>query len=298
MELRPRILILGGTGMLGHELWRRLSKKFPDTWATVRTPDGASSPLDTLVPALNHQIVRDVDVADFARLHAVLDQVKPTVIINAVAVTKRNEGEKGDPSNIAHVLRINAELPHQLAIWAKPRNARVIHFSTDCVFNGERGGYRESDTPDATDLYGRSKLLGEIDEVEGNCLTLRTSLIGRELARKTELLEWFLSQKGKNVRGFRHAVFSGVATWVMADLISDLLEKHSNVKGVFQVAAEPIDKFTLLQLFNDAFQTGTTIAPEDQFVCKRNLDGSRFRNLTGWVAPSWADMVKGIADGK
>ncbi|RYZ87487.1 MAG: SDR family oxidoreductase [Proteobacteria bacterium] len=298
MELRPRILILGGTGMLGHELWRTLTKKFQDTWVTVRSASGVNSPLDGLVPASDNRIVRSVDVADFERLHSLFNELNPTVIINAVAVTKRNEGEKGDPASIAHVLRINAELPHQLASWAKPRGVRVIHFSTDCVFNGDRGGYSETDVPDAMDLYGRSKLLGEIDQVEGNCITLRTSLIGRELARKTELLEWFLGQKGKSVRGYRNAVFSGVATWVMADLVISLIEKNSDIRGVFQIAAEPIDKFTLLQIFNDVFKTGTTIAPEENFVCKRNLDGSKFRQVTGWIAPSWKEMVHGIANGK
>ena len=288
-----RVLILGGTGMLGHNLLKRLQIRFPDVWATVRCHSTSVQGLG--IP--REGLIQDVDVTDFTRLNQVLDANSPDVIVNAIAVTKRREGEKGDPAAIAEVIRVNSELPHRLAAWASPRKARVIHFSTDCVFDGKRGGYTESDLPNADDLYGRSKALGEIGEAEGRCLTLRSSLIGRELRGHTELLEWFLSQSGKRVKGFRQAVFSGLASWVMSDLVGELIESHPDLVGMYQVASEPINKYELLCLTREAFGLPMEIVPDDGFVCRRNLDGSRFRRLTGWSAPSWPEMLKGIADG-
>ncbi len=285
-----RILIFGGTGMLGHRLWRSLSQRYEDCWVTVRGPRArlAQHPLFD-----DSRVIDEVSVEKGWR--EALDRVQPTILINCVAVTTRHVGHSSQA--MANVIQANAEFPHRLAAWANPQGARVFHFSTDCVFDGRKGGYTESDPSNAADLYGRTKALGELSASEGRCLTLRCSLIGRELFQHTELLEWFLQQKGM-IRGYRNALYTGVAVWVMVDLIERLIEKHPDLSGLYHVASQTLSKYDLLRLAKEVFGSKVEIEADDQFTCKRNLDGSRFREATGWEAPSWPEMMKGIADGR
>lgn len=167
---------------------------------------------------------------------------------------------------------------------------RLIHFSTDCVFSGHRGPYRESDAPDPKDLYGRSKLLGEVDRP--GCLTIRTSIVGRELRRGTGLFDWFISQKGGQVHGYRHALYSGLTTGAMADVVQLVLESYRDLSGIWQVSGEAIDKFSLLELVNAVYQLGIRIEPDDTFQCDRRLDSSRFREMIGWAPPTWQSMIE------
>ncbi len=171
--------------------------------------------------------------------------------------------------------------------------ARLIHISTDCVFSGKRGKYREEDLPDAADLYGRSKLLGEI--TGGRALTLRTSMIGHELAGRHSLLEWFLAQQGKAVAGYRHAIFSGLTTRRLAELIATLIADFPDLCGLYHVAGEAISKFELLSLVRGCFGLDIEIVPEDDFVIDRSLDSTRFVQATGIARPQWAEMIAQLA---
>ena len=167
-------------------------------------------------------------------------------------------------------------------------NTRLIHISTDCVFSGRKGNYSEDDLPDPPDLYGRSKLLGE---VEGkNCLTIRTSMIGRELKGTHGLLEWLLSQRDAQVRGFKRAIFSGFTTQALADTIEEIVSEHRGLNGVWHVAAEPITKFDLLTLVKQTYGLAVEIEPDEAFVCDRSLNGSRFNSATGFRSPSWPEL--------
>ena len=289
-----RVLVLGASGMLGHKLWEKLPKRFPDTWGTLRGSEDSYQKIPLLV---SPSLIYGLDVLNIHDLKAALEKVRPDVIVNCIAVTKRNEGSKFNPHDTIKVIQINSELPYQIAEWANANNCRVIHFSTDCVFDGEAGGYLESDPPNAIDLYGRTKVLGELNENHGRCLTLRSSFIGREISHHTELLEWFLAQNGKTVTGYRKAVFSGLASWVLADLVGDIIERFPEMAGRFQVASEPINKYELLNIVKDVFSLSIEILPDDNLVMKRNLNGSNFQALTGFIAPSWREMVKGIANG-
>src|SRR5262249_41426173 len=140
-------------------------------------------------------------------------------------------------------IQINSLFPHQLRDLCEDLGARLIHFSTDCVFSGHTGNYRESDVPDATDVYGRSKLLGEVTEAPG--LTLRTSIIGLELSHHASLIEWFLAQRGA-IKGFRRAIYTGITTTEMGRLIDRVLQRHSDLHGVWHVASASITKYDLL----------------------------------------------------
>jgi dTDP-4-dehydrorhamnose reductase len=288
-----RILILGASGLFGHKLWQRLGKKFPDTWATVR---GSRADYDDFKIFQSDRIIYGSDLLIPNRLEEILNQTSPDVIINSVGITKRHLGDSTDSKRICDAIRLNSELPHAIAAWAKPREARVIHFSTDCVFDGKKGHYKETDLPTPTDLYGQTKFLGEPHEGEGRCFTLRSSFIGRELFNHTELLEWFLQQKGKKIRGFRQAIYSGIASWVLADIVGEIIEKHPHLNGLYQVASQQISKYDLLCQIRQIFNIQVEIEPDDNFVCKRNLDGSRFLAETGIEIPSWQKMLEGIVN--
>lgn len=282
---RPRVLILGGAGMLGHRLWQAAQARF-ETWVTLRA---ASPAVQQLVQGAPERVITGVDAAQPHTVDEAIARVRPHAIVNAIGLIKqRSEAE--DP--IA-AIQVNALLPHLLARGAASVGARLIHVSTDCVFSGRTGNYRESDPPDATDLYGRSKLLGEV--AGPGALTLRTSLIGRELSRETGLLEWFLSRRNQEADGFTQAIFSGLTTPVLAALIVDLIDRHPQLTGLYHVAAAPIDKHRLLTLLNAAFRANVRLTPSDRLRIDRSLDGSRFQAATGFTAPGWEAMIDQLA---
>lgn len=278
--MSKRLLILGGQGMLGHKLWELARASGVDTWATVRRKQGVLMAPDRAVAL--------ADVADFDQLQPIVDRVKPDVIVNCVGVVKQLPSAK-DP---IPSLTLNSLLPHRLSTLSQASGARLIHISTDCVFSGRRGHYLESDVADAEDLYGRSKLLGETG---APALTLRTSIIGRELSGAHGLVEWFLSQR-QAVTGYRRAIFSGLTTQELSRVILSTLEDRApRLEGLYHVAAEPIDKFALLRGVAAAFGRTNAITPADEPAIDRSLDATRFRDATGWRAPDWNSMIDEMA---
>jgi dTDP-4-dehydrorhamnose reductase len=278
-----RALVLGGTGMLGHVLWRTCRERF-DTYATVRSdePSGEAAELDP------DRTVTGVRVEEPRSVAKALDETSADAVVNCIGVVKQ---AVEDPSE---AIRVNALFPHELASACRERGARLIHVSTDCVFSGRHGGYTEGDRPDPEDLYGRSKLLGEV--AAPGALTIRTSMIGREIATSHGLLEWFLGQSGGTVRGFTRAVFSGPTTPVLSRAIADILERHQSLEGLYHLGAEPIDKHRLLLILRDAFALDVEIEPDESVVIDRSLDSTNFRTATGWAAPTWGEMVAELAE--
>src|SRR5258706_9956162 len=281
-----RILILGGTGMLGHKLWQRLGARFVDCRVTVR---GTRSDYRRFALFDDSRVIENVDVTDAGRLTATLHSTEPDVIINCIALTKRREA----PARPAASILLNAWLPHHLAEWTATHGARLITLSTDCVFDGAQGGYTEDDAPNAHDVYGRTKALGEV--AYDNALTLRTSFIGRELEHATELLEWFLAQSGKTVRGFRRALYTGISSLYCADVIGDIIEHFPRLSGLYQITSEVITKYDLLCLARAAFDLDVKIEPDDSVMVLRNLDGTKFHHDTGLATPAWSKMSNDLA---
>jgi dTDP-4-dehydrorhamnose reductase len=191
-------------------------------------------------------------------------------------------------------MTINALFPHRLADLCGSIGTRLIHVSTDCVFSGATGGYRESDVPDAGDLYGRSKQLGEV--IRPGCLTLRTSIIGREITKSVGLLEWFMQRRQGAAQGYRRAVFSGLTTLALARVLLDVVSDHGELAGLYHVASEPICKLDLLQALNEALGLAVDIHPVDEPVIDRSLDASRFAAATGIAVPSWHRMIADLAE--
>jgi dTDP-4-dehydrorhamnose reductase len=233
--------------------------------------------------------VEGVDVANIERVIEAFALSNPDVVINCVGIIKQLPAAH----DLTISLTVNSIFPHRLARLCKAARAALIHISTDCVFSGRRGNYKESDTPDAEDLYGRTKLLGELDESEG--LTLRTSLIGREIMSKNGLVEWFLSQDGR-VRGYTKAIFSGLTTETLAKILADIIIDHRDLTGLYNLASSPINKYELLCLLRDMFHHQVSIEPFEDVEIDRSLDGSLLRHRTGIKPPTWKDMVQEMAN--
>jgi len=281
-----RVLVLGATGMLGHKLMQRSGDSL-DVTGTVR---GEAATYRNHPVLQGRRLLGGVSAENFDSVVLALAVARPEAVINCIGIIKQLPAAK-DP---LPSLTINALFPHRLAHLCQAAGVRLVHISTDCVFSGRRGNYSEDDISDAEDLYGRTKYLGEVSRP--GCLTLRTSIIGRELHSRVGLLEWFISQRGGRVRGYTKAIYSGFTTQVIAELIASILEQPADLQGLWHVSSAPISKYDLLMLVNQAMELGITIEPDETFVCDRSLDSSRFRQKTGYQPPSWSEMVKSVAE--
>jgi len=301
-----RVLILGAGGMLGHKVWEVFRDRF-DCRAAMRT----RLPLPLFD---DERVIDGFDATNFGGIAPLIANVKPRVVINCIGVVKQLAAAHDPIASIT----LNSLFPHVVARACAEAGARMIHVSTDCVFAGTRGHYTEDDVPDAADLYGRSKLLGE---VTGGALTIRTSIIGRELRTSNGLVEWFLSNRGGSVRGFTNAIFSGVTTAMLARILAAVIEQNPNIQGLYHVAGAPISKYDLLMMLNAAMNAGVAITPDDGFpgsagvppavrhdaakyggqdarapsVIDRSLDATRFQAATGLQPPEWPEMIAALA---
>jgi dTDP-4-dehydrorhamnose reductase len=280
-----RCLILGGDGMLGHQLLDSWQARH-DVRVTLRRNLAEYRELEMFHAGNSFD---GIDVLDLEALRRVLDRFQPEAVINAIGLIKQQKAAKEAlPS-----LEINAVFPHRLRLLCQEIGARLIHISTDCVFNGRRGMYSESDQSDAEDIYGMTKYLGEVGEAPA--ITLRSSIIGLELTRKKSLVEWFLAQSGQ-IRGFTRAIYTGLTTIEMARVIERVFLEHPRLTGLWQVASTPINKYELLtKLAASLGRTDITIVPDDSFHCDRSLQGKRFTLQTGYEAPSWGQMLSELA---
>lgn len=286
MAERGSVLVFGGTGMLGHELVATLSTT-RDVHFTAR---GSALAVAVGLPGTSHDF--EARVGDPSVL---IDRLKPDAVVNAIGIVKQLPEASVPTISIA----VNSLFPHRLNEACSAAGVRLIHISTDCVFSGALPIgqlYSEDHRPDADDLYGRSKLLGEV--VDGSALTLRTSIIGWELERVTGLLEWFAEQRGRTVQGFTRAIFTGVTTRALGGVVSSLLDDFPDLRGLFHVASTPITKFDLLTLLRDVLGQDTTIEPRTEPVVNRGLDGARFEQATGIAVPDWEEMSAEYASGR
>lgn len=280
-----KIIVIGATGMLGYSIFSNLSESPElEVFGTVRSLEG----LDKYFPTFD-KLINNVDVRDFKTLENALDRVKPNVVINCIGLIKQHEVSKQH----VEAIEINALLPHKIAQLCDNIGAKLIHFSTDCVFDGKVGNYLENDLPTATDLYGRSKCLGEVDY--GNHVTLRTSIIGHELRSSVSLVDWFLSQSGP-VKGFSKAVFSGLPTAYIAKVLEEYVLPNKSLSGLYQLSVEPIDKCSLISMISKIYGKEISIEKFDDFIIDRSLNSDKFRRVTGFTPPSWDYLVKFMFD--
>lgn len=283
-----KVLILGGAGMLGHQVAWALRNRH-QIFVTFRGAIPDCGPYSLDVPAFPRTLLEGLDATHPRFVERTLELAEPDAVVNCIGMVKQRKTIEP-----IEALEVNSVLPHRLARACQAKGIRFIHISTDCVFSGNRGHYTESCLPDPPDFYGRSKLLGEPEAK--STLVIRTSLVGWELTNSTSLLEWFAAQKGKTIPGYTGAIFSGLPTYLLAALIARILEKHSDLDGLFHVATDPISKFDLLVRLRDSLGwTSTAIIPDNSVHCNRSLSGRKFSDATSWLAPSWDEMTDELA---
>ena len=256
-----------------------------DVVGTVRS----LSSLGDIAYEFKDQLINNVDVESDGALIDVFASVRPDVVINCVGVVK----QLSSSSDPLVALPLNSLLPHRLASICKVRGARLIHLSTDCVFSGKGGLYTEDDVPDAQDLYGVSKRLGEVNYP--HTVTLRTSIIGHELNGSRSLVDWFLAQVGC-VNGFDQAIYSGLPTVEIARIIRDYVLPNDDLSGLYHVSAGPITKYELLNLLAKTYQKTIQIKRSSDVKIDRSLDSSKFMSATGFSPESWPEMIKRMKD--
>ncbi|MCB6182788.1 SDR family oxidoreductase [Leeia sp. TBRC 13508] len=276
-----KIIVLGSSGMLGNAMLGVLSQRGDfDVIGSYRT----SASISRLPDKLKSKCRINIDINDSDQLLKMFDEHKPNVIINCIGLIKQISAVN-DP---LITLPLNSIFPHRLNAICKLSGTRLIHISTDCVFSGKKGMYLESDIPDAEDLYGRSKLLGELNSE--NSITLRTSIVGRELSGSHSLIDWFLSQKHK-ISGYSNAYFSGLTTVELSRVIRDTVLCNEDLHGLYHVSSSRISKYNLLKEASSIFNHKILIEEYPDFFIDRSLDNSKFTSKTNYVCPSWTDML-------
>ena len=279
-----RVVVLGVSGMLGHKLYQRLP-------ATMEVT-GVARQLQPALKAFVREggsLVDGFVAGDAATVIRLFEQTRPDVVINCVGINRQRE----EGTDAVACITANSLFPHQLAAACADGRARLIHVSTDCVFSGARGGRSESDSPDPVDLYGLTKLLGEVDRPD--VLTIRTSMIGRELSGFRGLLEWFLRQRGV-VRGYTNAIFSGLTTLAVTAELARVITVYPRLSGIYHLAVEPIAKYDLLHLLRERLELRCEIVRDGSVRVDRSLNGSKYSLATGYVPPGWSAMIEDLAE--
>jgi dTDP-4-dehydrorhamnose reductase len=285
-QRKQRVLVFGATGMLGSSLFRALSAdRSLETFGTIRAADGARY----FAPELRDALIPNVHLEGETGLLSAFSIAQPDVVLNCVGIIKQLPNANDHLESLA----INASLPHRLAKYCSMVGARLVHFSTDCVFSGKVGQYKEDDFPDAYDLYGRTKLLGEVDYA--NAVTLRTSIIGHEFTSANSLVDWFLSQSGE-IKGFRKAIFSGLPTIEVARIVREYVIPTPKLRGLYHLSVDPISKYDLLRLVAKFYKIDTVIIPDDQLIIDRSLNSDRFKMATGFKPKPWPELIKAMHD--
>jgi dTDP-4-dehydrorhamnose reductase len=277
-----KIIILGGNGMIGHKMYQLISNKYNDTWITLRN-DFTSYSNNSFFDRL--KVIDNLDLTHFDKVEFELYRLMPDIIINAAGITIR----RGVDKVISDTIKINSVLPHFLNEWVINNNKRLIHFSTDCVFSGLKGDYLDGDYKDADDIYGRTKAIGEVVN-STNTITLRSSMIGRELENKTELLEWFLKHCSASVTGFSAVIYSGISTIEMAKIVLKIIQLPC-LTGVYNVSSLPLSKFELLSLINQKFLLNAQIISDDSYKSNKNLISKNLISILNIPIPNWANMI-------
>lgn len=280
-----RILVIGASGMLGHKLYQRLSGRF-DVFGSVR---GDFRSVERFGIFDRNTLIESVDGTNEHSLRKCIETARPGCVVNAAGLIKQVD----EAADTLQNLLINSVLPHRLSRLAREFGFRLITIGTDCVFSGSKGNYSEKGQPDARDVYGMTKLLGEV--TGGNELTIRTSIIGRELASQHSFVEWFLANRGGRVKGYVNAIYSGFPTIVLADIIADLIEHHPTISGLYHVSSEAISKFELLMLINQHYGANVEIDRYEDYKIDRSLDSSEFRREVAFSPLSWDEMIGQMA---
>ena len=274
------VLILGATGMIGSAMVNVLRRS--ENLHVLGTTRDRKKHHDISEKSLEWVYTSDLSNSD--QMTRVFEVAQPDVVVNCAGLTKHLPGGN-DPIS---ALTMNALLPHRISKLCTISGARLIHISTDCVYSGSKGNYTEECQSDALDIYGKTKYLGEV-QCKG-VVTLRTSTIGHEIGTKFGLLEWFLGQN--ECFGYSKAIFSGLTTLEFAKIVRDMVIPNTSLEGLYHVGGEAIDKDTLLRLIAKIYKRRITVVTEENFMVNRSLNSNRFTEATGYLAPSWEELIE------
>lgn len=282
-----KVIVLGANGMIGHRLTYDLASFGHEVWAGVRAPN---RDLERLKSLTNFNLFCEEKMTDMSALTKHLEKIKPDIILNALGIVKQNPLCQ----NAEIIYQTNSVFPQQLAMLCEKLKIRFIQLSSDCIFTGKKGNYTELDVPDAEDLYGKSKFLGEIKGMD-NVLTIRSSWIGHEMNTKISLLEWFLHSSG-TIKGFSNALYTGFTTKEFSLILNQIVFPNKKINGLLHLASPAISKYDLLHLFKKHFKKDIQINTDDALVKNLILDGTQFIKLTGFVPKSWDQMISELAN--
>jgi len=274
-----KIMILGASSMIGHRLWIDLSKHYEVVAVGRKKPQ-----------KINLSFLELSDIFQFGEIQALIRDFRPNFVINCLGLIKQIDLSK----QYIEAIKINSLLPHELAKICSQGHSKLIHFSTDCVFDGKKGMYHENDIPNESDLYGRTKALGEVTYLQ-DVLTIRTSFVGRELSYKGGLIEWFFAQTGKQVKGFANAIYSGLSTHQFSEILKNFIFVNPNLNGLYHLASLPINKYDLLSMINTIHGLKIDLLRDDSFYCERSLNCSKFVEATGYRPIHWESMIADFA---
>ena len=285
MKNKEVVLVLGATGMLGHTLFKTLRK---DNKLRVFGTSRQKNVAGLFSPSESKAIITNIDAQNPKALDKIFSITQPTIVINCIGIIKQLEAAE----DVLQTIPINTLLPHHLAKVSAQYASRLILISTDCVFSGNQGNYKETDISDCQDLYGKSKYLGEIHNLS-HVLTVRTSIIGHELRGGHSLVNWFLSQKDK-IKGFSNAIYSGLPTIELANIIHKLIIPNHNLHGLYHIASKPISKYELLTLIAKIYQKKISISKSLIPKINRSLNSKKFERATGYKAKTWDLLIKSM----
>lgn len=273
-----KVLILGADGMIGHKMAQSLSHF--DLYLNSR------SHFNYLQEHFPNSTLSNFDFLN-RNIEDLLEKTSPDYIINAVGITIRRGASDNKETNL-----INSQLPKKIDFWCKENQKKQIHFSTDCVFSGDKGNYNDLDLPDAKDDYGISKGKGEINS--NSTLTIRSSMIGREIYNKTELLEWIISNKNKKIKGFDNVIYSGVTTLWMSNIVNEVIKNYPFLNGVYNISSQPISKYDLITKINTYFNLNIEIERDSSYYSNKSLNSDKFFSETNFKKPNWDEMLSDL----
>ena len=272
-----KIFITGIDGMIGHKIAQSLSKEHTiigSSRKNIKSEDLGINDCELIT----HDFLKD-DILE------ILDKINPEIIVNCAGITIR----RGINDNYDNTILLNSNLPHIIDDWTERNQSKLIHFSSDCVFSGKKGNYLDESIPDATDLYGLSKSRGEVKSK--NTLTIRCSIIGREIFNHTELFEWIYSMRGKQIKGYNNVLYSGVTSIWMGRVLKKILKYHTELSGIYNISSEPITKYSLLNLINEHFKLGIEISRDNKIKSNKVLISKKFTEITDINPPNWDDLM-------
>ena len=272
-----KIFITGIDGMIGHKIAQSLSEEHTiigSSRKNIKSEDLGIKDCELIT----HDFLKD-------NILEILDRINPKIVVNCAGITIR----RGINDNYDNTILLNSNLPHIIDDWTKRNQSKLIHFSSDCVFSGKKGNYIDESIPDATDLYGLSKSRGEVKSK--NSLTIRCSIIGREIFNHTELFEWIYSMRGKQIKGYNNVLYSGVTSIWMGRVLKKILKYHTELSGIYNISSEPITKYSLLNLINEHFKLGIEITRDTKIKSNKVLISKKFTEITDINPPNWDNLI-------